>query len=222
MPALSPCTILVLGDFGHPPAKITHWIKYHGGTQVYRLNQSTTHLVCSEKHWKAKHPTVLAAIELDDAKTKAKLASDGKCEGSKKLNIVTWDWLEDCTIKRQCSGAKKYEWRLPEKKPSRLEDLINKWGELTGVDLSVGLVYGNGGKSANGNVKGIANKKGKAGEKNKGKTLSLVEQELAKGMYACIVFERVETDHRIATQHNTLSTASTPLSTMSSSRSLTH
>lgn len=189
MPALSPCTILVLGDFGHAPTKIKQWIKYHGGTQVYRLSETTTHLVCSEKNWKANHPTVLAAIELDNAKTEAKAPNSGKCNGSKKLNIVTWDWLEDCTIKRRCFGAKKYEWRMPERKPSRLEDLINRWGEMTGVDLSVGLVYGNGGNSTSGNVKGIAKKKGKAGEKSKGKTPSPVEQELAKGKCICIVTE---------------------------------
>jgi len=205
MPALSSCTILVLGDFGHAPAKIRTWIKYHGGTQVSRLNDSTTHLVCSEKNWKANHPTVLAAKKLDDDKTKITPTSNDKGKGSKKLNIVTWDWLEDCTIKRRCFGAKKYEWRAPMRKPSRLEELIRKWGELTGVEMSNGLVYGNGGKSAsvNGNVKGKAKAKGKSNEKGKGKTLSLIEQELAKGMHICILSEvsRLTTGSPCSTIH---------------------
>jgi hypothetical protein len=220
--ALASCTILVLGEFGHSPYQIREWIKYHGGTQVKGLNDSTTHIVCSEKNWKANHPTVLAAIKLDDAKTNANSKSKGSSKGSKKLNIVTWDWLEDCMIKRRNFAAKKYEWRAPVQKASRLEELIKQWGEMTGVEMSARLVYGAGGKTVNVNatVKGKAKAKGKGNEKSKGKALSPVEQELAKGespFENASISSEVETDHWIATQQSTAFTTQTPPSTTSSS-----
>jgi len=167
---------------------------------------------------------VLAAIKLDDAKIETTSTGNNNNKGSKKLNIVTWDWLEDCTIKRRLFGAKKYEWRVPLPKPSKWEQLISKWAEMTGVEMSARLRYGAGGKHAgvNGNVKGKARTKGKTNDKSKGKTLSLVEQELAKGMSVCIVSECVEADHLNSTQHNILSTAPSLLSTMSCSQYLTH
>jgi len=186
-----------------------------------RLNNSTTHVICSEKNWKVEHPTVLAAIKLDDAKTKTKLSSNSN--DSKKLNIVTWDWLEDCTIKRRCYGAKKYEWRTPMRKPSRLEELIRQWGEITGVEMSPRLVYGPGGKGAsfNGNVKGSSKVKRKGNEKGKGKTLSLVEKDLVKGIPQRVCIGSVETDHNDAAQPTTASTAKIRSCMMWSSRSST-
>jgi len=167
---------------------------------------------------------VLAAIKLDNAKSESK--STGNSKGSKKLNIVTWDWFEDCTIKRRCFGAKKYEWRVPLRKPSKWEQMISKWAEMTGVEMSARLRYGAGEMNAgvNGNVKGKARTKGKTNDKSKGKTLSPVEQELAKGMSVCIASERVEAevDHLNSPQHNILSITPSLLSTMSCSQFLAH
>ena len=167
---------------------------------------------------------MLAAIELDNAKTESKSTGNSNSKGSKKLNIVTWDWFEDCTIKKRCFGAKKYEWRVPLPKPSKWEQMISKWAEMTGVEMSARLKYGAGGKSAgvNGNVKGKARTKGKTNDKSKGKTLSLVEQELAKGISVCIASGRVKADHLNSTQHNILFTAPSLLSTISCSQFLAH
>ena len=182
-----------------------------------RLSNSTTHIVCSEKNWRAQHPTVLAAIKLDEAKTTNKSTSNSK--GSKKLNIVTWDWLEDCTIRRKFFGAKKYEWRTPMRKPSRLEELIRQWGEITGVNMSAGLAYGSGGQQSS--VNGRSKAKSKGSEKNKGKTISLVEKELAKGMSKPVSSGCIETDHFVTAQQVTASTARIRFSTMWSSQSST-
>jgi hypothetical protein len=48
--------IAVTGDFGKdkPLDKMKGWIEAHGGEYVTKIDENTTHLICSKEHWKSQ------------------------------------------------------------------------------------------------------------------------------------------------------------------------
>lgn len=69
--------------------------------------------MCSEAHWRSSTPAVKSALAR-----------------GKNIAIVNYDWLEDCTQKKRLYHPRKYEWRKPQAKRSKIEDTLAKWGLL--------------------------------------------------------------------------------------------
>lgn len=111
-------------DFGHKNDKIAKWLDYRGGSCTRSITSHTTHLVCSEAAWKAKHP--LGALSYhtrlcaDADKRSVKAALENA-----EIQIVTFDWLEDSLMsksKRPKRIVNKYRWGVVEKAEKRKSD----------------------------------------------------------------------------------------------------
>ncbi|RDL41230.1 uncharacterized protein BP5553_01209 [Venustampulla echinocandica] len=123
-------------DKNLPHEQIAKWITLHGGSFEREVTESTTHLICSIEDYKKPTSQVKKASKLD------------KCQ------IVVFDWLEDCllrkvkrlraergytlerTIKRIAKG-KKDQQRFREK----FEEDKPKINPITNVEEGLNHVY---------------------------------------------------------------------------------
>jgi hypothetical protein len=119
---LKSAQITILGDFGSSATlnDMKRWIAHAGGTYSSRVTARTTHLVCSAKHWDAKHAVVVNAMQ----------------KYGKKIAIVNYDWLEDCLLKKRMYVPRKYNWRKDAVKGPR-EERLRELLEGLGVSLPV-------------------------------------------------------------------------------------
>ncbi|RDW68403.1 hypothetical protein BP5796_09060 [Coleophoma crateriformis] len=96
----------VAGDFSKLKwnyDQMINWIKGHGAEFAAKVDNNTTHLICTIEEFKLarKSPQVAAALKL----------------GSRQCKIVVGDWLEDCLI-----GGKRA--RLLNEKPYTLDRVL--------------------------------------------------------------------------------------------------
>ncbi|KZF19658.1 hypothetical protein L228DRAFT_250720 [Xylona heveae TC161] len=92
---LKRCTIAISGEFGpgRSNENIKRWIKNNGGTLASGITEDVTHVVCSEMHYKRKTGIVQ------------------KAQVSKKIKIVSFDWLEDTLRRRSPRREGPYLWK---------------------------------------------------------------------------------------------------------------
>jgi len=99
--------------------RIGRWITANGGTHVSnRFTPNTTHLVCSELHWKipSRHPAVQVALEAI------------KCDGH-AVKIVNCCWLEDALAPKSGTGVcnprpTQYLWETIEAEAANAEKCV--------------------------------------------------------------------------------------------------
>ncbi|KAI9680290.1 MAG: hypothetical protein M1829_001176 [Trizodia sp. TS-e1964] len=86
--------IAVSGDFGEQrsPAAVSRWIENNGGVVAKKIDDYTTHLICSLK-------------DFTNAKQIPKVRDALK---RKAIHIVTFDWLEDSLHSGRLKTEKKY------------------------------------------------------------------------------------------------------------------
>ncbi|KAI4717776.1 hypothetical protein E4T48_06025 [Aureobasidium sp. EXF-10727] len=110
-PKLRNTVICFSGTFEHPVASLQKWTEANGGTFDRKLTSSTTHLVVSEKNWRARIPEVKTALEEDNIKIvnyewfDDKLRLGGRITDSKYL----WTTIDAELLKQEAKEAKAAE-----------------------------------------------------------------------------------------------------------------
>ena len=77
---LTNCVVAIAGDLDDNEwrkEKVKQWVKYQGGKFSDTVDETVTHLLCTEENYKRKISPVRAALK------------------NKVTNIVFRDWLED-------------------------------------------------------------------------------------------------------------------------------
>lgn len=125
--ALKRCYITVAGDLG-PTRKyeqLKGWITTAGGKLSKTITIDTTHLVCTEKQWKAQIELVRKALEIKDQQP-IKIVHEDWLEHSlmqttkKKEGVYLWEKIDKAsmTAKKQAEKlAKRAENETKEKRP---------------------------------------------------------------------------------------------------------
>ncbi|KAL9059899.1 MAG: hypothetical protein Q9162_000969 [Coniocarpon cinnabarinum] len=92
--------VCITGDFGakRTAADLKRWIESNGGQFCTGVSAHVTHLVCSKAAWKAQNPVVKAALKFA------------------RINIVSYDWLEDSLLEGRKQPEAPYLWTNLEKK----------------------------------------------------------------------------------------------------------
>ncbi|KAL8417721.1 hypothetical protein RB594_001390 [Gaeumannomyces avenae] len=85
--------IAITGDLGWPDEKIKGWVTLRGGELCTNIDESTTHLVCSENEYKnrglrGKYKSYIGTSQIKQGLRLAK--------GKKGCRVVHKDWLEYC------------------------------------------------------------------------------------------------------------------------------
>jgi hypothetical protein len=85
--------IAVSGDFGEKrrPNAIKRWVEHQGGKFSSKVEMGVTHLICSKDHYKREVQAVQKAKQL------------------KGCRLVTYDWFDDCLLKKKRLHLKHYE-----------------------------------------------------------------------------------------------------------------
>ncbi|KAF2502311.1 hypothetical protein BU16DRAFT_554377 [Lophium mytilinum] len=85
--------IAVTGNFNDSNEKIKGWVQANGGKWAATITKHTTHLICSEEHWKRDVQLVAAA------------------KAYPNIHVVKYDWLEDSLQARRPKSEKPYLWK---------------------------------------------------------------------------------------------------------------
>jgi hypothetical protein len=111
------CVVAIAGDltdYEWREEKVRQWVSYWGGTFTPNVDDTVTHLLCTESNFKKKITPVKSALK------------------SKKTKIVLRDWLEDSITKKARLKTQNYEFGELVKKENaekRKQQLISRNAE---------------------------------------------------------------------------------------------
>lgn len=107
--SLKECHIVVLGGTSfradYTPSNLKKWIESAGGHVAFKekLTEQTTHVVMSEDAWLDQGPFVQEILQ-----SEIKNAPEQK---ARVINIVSYEWLQECLDTRTKKGESGYKWK---------------------------------------------------------------------------------------------------------------
>ncbi|KAK5629646.1 hypothetical protein RRF57_005361 [Xylaria bambusicola] len=108
---LKNCVVSIAGDLDDNEwreEKVKQWVKYQGGKFTDTIDESVTHLLCTEANYKKKIGPVRAALK------------------NKITKIVFRDWLEDSINKKSCLKTLEYQLDAKEQKENAKKRRLEK------------------------------------------------------------------------------------------------
>lgn len=103
------------------PTAISKRINNNGGNHQSKINRDTTHLVATSKAWKRQGGLVKDALVLNDDKD-----NNRSTEQKHRINIVTFDWLDDSWRGEKTKHEDPYRWEKIDPKAMQKGDDTNE------------------------------------------------------------------------------------------------